>query len=71
VQSSPLVTSPTQPPSALSKVSFFTRIGADVDVVKTALLLTGAFHGIKNQVRGATSPAARSTPRDGDERASL
>ena len=32
------------------KVSFFERIGQDVEIVKVVLLLTGAFHGIRNHI---------------------
>ncbi len=41
--------SPTSPQS--TKVSFFSRIGRDIDIVKTVLLLTGAFHGTSHQVQ--------------------
>ena len=32
------------------KVSFFTRIGQDLEIVKTCLLLAGALHGARNTV---------------------
>ncbi len=39
-----------QPPAGPAKVSFFEKIGRDVEIVKTVLLLTGAFHGTSHQV---------------------
>ncbi|RHY51106.1 hypothetical protein DYB38_003376 [Aphanomyces astaci] len=33
-----------------SRVTFFDRLGCDTEIIKVALLLTGALHGTKNQV---------------------
>jgi hypothetical protein len=46
---SPLVVSPHQADHT-GKVSFFERVGKDVEIVKTCLLLTGAFYGVKTHV---------------------
>ena len=43
---------------------FFDRLGRDTEIVKIALLLTGALHATKNQVQDWPGPASQAFKHD-------
>lgn len=47
------------------RLTFFEALGCDLEIIKTVLLLTGARHGTKNQVRIMDRLGTRCLPGNG------